>query len=174
MTQFDQRNLSMMMDFYEMTMANGYYAGMPRYRLIWNDVTYMPGEIKAVAYGLDGKVLGEETLCTAGEAASVVLAPESDTLPNDGETFVFVKVTLADANGTPVPRDNRRISFSIEGPGQIVSVGNSDPRGHDSFKVTSSHPLHNGRAGLVLRRMAPGEIKLTASADGLISATKLF
>ena len=156
------------------TMANGYYAGMPRYRLIWNDVTYMPGEIKAVAYGLDGKVLGEETLCTAGEAASVVLAPESDTLPNDGETFVFVKVTLADANGTPVPRDNRRISFSIDGPGQIVSVGNSDPRGHDSFKVTSSHPLHNGRAGLVLRRMAPGEIKLTASADGLISATKLF
>ena len=26
MTQFDQRNLSMMMDFYEMTMANGYFA----------------------------------------------------------------------------------------------------------------------------------------------------
>ena len=25
MTQFDKRNLSMMMDFYEMTMANGYF-----------------------------------------------------------------------------------------------------------------------------------------------------
>ena len=27
MTQFDKRNISMMMDFYEMTMANGYFAG---------------------------------------------------------------------------------------------------------------------------------------------------
>ena len=26
MTQFDKRNLTMMMDFYEMTMANGYFA----------------------------------------------------------------------------------------------------------------------------------------------------
>ena len=25
MTQFDKRNISMMMDFYEMTMANGYF-----------------------------------------------------------------------------------------------------------------------------------------------------
>lgn len=29
MFQFDKRNLSMMMDFYEMTMANGYFAGAP-------------------------------------------------------------------------------------------------------------------------------------------------
>ena len=26
MTQFDKRNISMMMDLYEMTMANGYFA----------------------------------------------------------------------------------------------------------------------------------------------------
>ena len=156
------------------TMAKGYYAGLPRYRLIWNDVAYAPGEIKAVAYGPDGRALGEETLRTAGAAASVVLAPESDALPNDGETLVFVKVTLADANGTPVPRDCRRISFALEGPGRIVSVGNSNPRGHDSFKATASHPLHNGRAGLVLRRTGPGEIRLTASADGLAPATARF
>ncbi len=156
------------------TMANGYYAGMSRYRLIWDDVVYMPGEIKAVAYGADGMALGEETLRSAGAAARVVLAPESDTIPDDGETLVFVKVTLADAHGTPVPRDNRRISFAVAGPGRIVSVGNSNPRGHDSFKYTASHPLHNGRAGLVLRRTAPGEIKLIASAEGLVSAVRSF
>ena len=87
---------------------------------------------------------------------------------------MFVKVTLADANGTPVPRDNRRIAFALEGPGQIVSVGNSNPRGHDSFKDVASHPLHNGRAGLVLRRTGPGEVRLTASAEGLASATATF
>ena len=156
------------------TMADGYYAGMPRYRLMWNDVAYEPGEIKTVAYGSGGEVLGEETLRTAGPAAAVVLSPESDTLPDDGETLVFVKVTLADAKGTPVPRDNRRVSFSIEGPGRIVSVGNSSPRGFDSFKATSSHPLHNGRAGLAVKRTAPGKIVLTASAGGLDPATIRF
>ena len=156
------------------TMADGYYAGMPRYRLMWNDVAYEPGEIKAVAYGSGGEALGEESLHTAGPAAAVVLAPESDALPNDGETLVFVKVTLADADGTPVPRDNRRISFSVEGPGRIVSVGNSNPRGLDPFKAVSSHPLHNGRAGLALKRTGLGEIALAASSDGLAPATVRF
>ena len=156
------------------TMAKGYYAGMPRYRLMWNDVAYEPGEIKAVAYGPGGAVLGKETLRTAGPAAAVVLAPESDTLPNDGETLVFVKVTLADAKGTPVPRDSRRVSFSVEGPGRIVSVGNSNPKGHDSFKATASHPLNNGRAGLAVTRTAPGKIVLRASADGLAPAAIRF
>ena len=95
-------------------------------------------------------------------------------MPNDGRTLVFVRVTLADANGTPVPRDNRRVSFSVEGAGEIVSVGNSDPRGLDSFKDVASHPLHNGRAGLAIRRTGPGEIKLTASADGLAPAVVTF
>ena len=162
------------------TMKHGYYGGLPRYRLVWNDVEWKPGTLKAIAYGpakagsAQPPVIGEETLRTAGAAASVVLAPESDTLPNDGRTLVFVRVTLADANGTPVPRDNRRVSFSVEGPGEIVSVGNSDPRGLDSFKDVASHPLHNGRAGLAIRRTGPGEIKLTASADVLAPAVVTF
>ena len=151
-------------------MKSGYYGGLPRYRLIWKDVEWKPGELKAVAYGQNGTALGEETLRAAGAATSVVLAPESEVLPADGNEPVFVKVTLADANGTPVPRDNRRISFAVEGPGRIVSVGNSNPRGLDSFKDVASHPLHNGRAGLAIRRTGPGEVRLRASADGLAAA----
>lgn len=146
---------------------NGYYGVLPRYRLIWNDVVYQPGEVKVVAYGKDGRMLGEETLRTAGPAAKVVLTPESDALPEGGKELVFVKVTLADAKGTPIPRDNRRVSFTVEGPGEIVSVGNSNPRGLDSFKETASHPLCNGRAGLVLRRTGKGEVTLTVSAEDL-------
>ena len=162
------------------TMANGYYAGMPRYRLIWDDVEWKAGTLKAVAYGTGvaegspSAVLGEETLRTAGAAASVVLSPEPYVLPANRNELVFVKVTLADANGTPVPRDSRRVKFDIEGPGQIVSVGNSNPHGLDSFKDVASHPLHNGRAGLAIRRTGPGEVRLTAAADGLVSAVATF
>lgn len=147
-----------------------YYAIMPRYRLIWENVEWKPGELKAVAYNAAGKKLGEEILRTAGSPARVVLDPESEVLPDDEDEFVFVKVTLADENGTMIPNDRRRVNFKAEGAIEIVSVGNSDPRAHNSFKEVDSHPLFGGRAGLVVRRKGKGSAKLTASVPGLQSA----
>ena len=156
------------------TMADGYYANLPRYRLMWNEVVYQPGEVKVVAYGTDGETLGTEVLRTAGAAERVVLTPESSELPAEKDELVFVKVTLADRDGNAVPRDNRRVSFRVEGPAKIVSVGNSNPRGRESFKATDSHLLHNGRAGLALTRTGPGKVSLVAEADGLRAACATF
>lgn len=146
-----------------------YYEVMRRYRFIWESVPYAAGEIKAVAYGKDGRMLGEQTLRTADAPVRVVVTPEERTAPADGETLVFAAVTLADAKGTPVPNDDRRIGFKVSGPGEIVAVGNADPRGRDSFKKVGSHKLFFGRAGLALRRQkgGTGPIVLTASAEGL-------
>lgn len=40
MTQFDQRNITMMMDFYELTMANGYFANHDKDKRVAFDVFY--------------------------------------------------------------------------------------------------------------------------------------
>ena len=40
MTQFDKRNISMMMDLYELTMANGYFANEKEPRKVVFDVFY--------------------------------------------------------------------------------------------------------------------------------------
>ena len=40
MTQFDQRNISMMMDLYEMTMANGYFSSASKEDRVTFDVFY--------------------------------------------------------------------------------------------------------------------------------------
>ena len=42
-----------------------YYRICKRYRLIWEEVKYVPGELKAVAY-LGGKKIGEDFVRTAG------------------------------------------------------------------------------------------------------------
>ena len=149
----------------------GYYEVLGRYRLMWPDVVYEPGEIVAVAYGKDGKEVAVQRLCTAGEAVRLHLEPESDTLPADGDEFVFVKVTAQDAKGTLVPGAMNLVEFSVAGPGEIVSVGNADPVGHRSFKDVSAHNLHYGVAGLFIRRTGPGEVALCASAEGLKSAS---
>lgn len=152
-----------------------YYGLFKRYRFIFEDVVYEPGELKAVAYRRGAKYL-EESLHTAGKPAAVVLEPEADTLSPDGETYVFAKVTVADGKGVPVPSAKDRISFKLEGPGEILSVGNADPRGYDPFKDTASHPLFFGRAGLVVRRLPgrEGPITLTASAAGMQPASFTF
>lgn len=145
-----------------------YYSVLPRYRLMWNDVPYAPGEVKAVAYGRDGRVLGEKAMRTAGAPTRVVLTPE----PRYGSLCVVV-VTLADRDGTFVPDDSRRVSFAAEGC-EIAAVGNSDPRSFESFKDVSGHSLAFGRAAVYLR-LTPGRpAKLTATADGLAPATVML
>lgn len=143
-----------------------YYSVLPRYRLMWMDVPYEAGEVRAVAYGKDGKALGTQVLRTAGKPVKIVLENECGYPNEHGEYLSVVKVTLADKFGNFVPNDNRRIRFAAEGC-EIAAVGNSDPRGTDSFKEPSSHPLCFGRAAVYLRYSGKDSPKLRATAEGL-------
>jgi len=151
---------------------NPYYDICDTYRLRWLDVAYQPGEIKAVAYK-DGKRIGEQVMRTADKPAAVKLTPEKNKIPTDGESVVFVQVDVVDARGVRDPRATDLIRFSLTGPGQIVAVGNGNPRGLDSFADVAKHPLYFGKAVAVVRRNTgqPGKILLTAAADGLKPAT---
>ena len=153
-----------------------YYALLRRYRFVFDAVTYRPGEIRAVAYDKEGRRINETVLRTAGAPKRLVLEPEAPRLDPDGETFVFVKVTAVDAKGTQLPDAKDDVAFTLEGPGEILAVGNSDARGLKSFKDVSHHPLAFGRAGLFLRRLPgkSGKITLRAAAKGLEPAEAAF
>lgn len=138
--------------------ADDYYHIIGRYRLVWPDVRYEPGEVRVVAYGEDGRVIGHECRRTAERPVRVAMSPECAELP-DGR-LVFVAVSLADRNGTVVPARADRMAFTIDGPGEIVSVGNGNPRGLDSFKDVASHPMFDGRLVLVVRRTGKGSVRL--------------
>ena len=146
----------------------GYYGVLDRYRLTW-EVPYEAGEIKVIAYR-NGRPVGEASRRTAGPAAAVRLVPERAELPVDG--IGFVGVELVDAQGTPLPLAEDRVEFAVEGPGEILAVGNSSEYAGDSFRATGSHPLHFGRAAVVVRRL-PGPatpVVLKASAKGVTAA----
>jgi beta-galactosidase len=155
--------------------SNPYYDVCDTYRLRWLEVPYEPGELKAVAYK-NGATIAERVMKTAGKPVAVRLTPEPTALPADGESVVFVQVDVTDAAGTRDPRATHLIRFSLTGPGEIVAVGNGNPRGLDAFTDTACHPLYFGKAVAVLRRKAgqTGPITLTASADGLAPASFSF
>ena len=146
-----------------------YYKVTERYRIFW-EVPYKPGEIKVVAFR-NGRPIGEDSRKTAHKAAAVKLTPEQLELADD--ELGFVKVELEDDNGTVLPLAKDRVNFKLEGPGEIVAVGNGSHSGLDSFAETSSHPLYYGRALVIVRRTGGSglPLKLTASAPAVRSAT---
>ena len=146
-----------------------YYKVTEHYRLSW-EVPYEPGEIKVMAFR-NGHVIGEDFRKTAYKAAAVRLTPEQTELA-DGE-LGFVKVELEDEDGTVLPLAKDRVNFRLEGPGEIVAVGNGAPNGLDSFSETSSHPLYYGRALVIVRRTGGSglPLKLTASAPSVRPAS---
>ncbi len=138
-----------------------------RYRLMWHDVVYEAGELKAVAYRA-GKVIGEKVLRTAGEAYTLKLTPDRSRLEASGEDLSFILVEAYDKNGNLCPLAEHMINFELKGPGEIAGVGNGNPQSHEPF-VAPYRKLFNGKAMLIVRTITnkPGKITVEASAEGL-------
>ena len=148
---------------------SAYYDVCAKYRLMWFDVPYEPGELKAVAYRGETK-LGETVMRTAGEPAAVKLTVEPK-LTDSPDELVWVQVDVVDAKGVRNPLAMDRVSFKLSGPGKILGVGNGNAHAFEAFTKTDSHPLFYGKAVAVIRRDAPGALSLTVSAPGLAPAT---
>ena len=138
-----------------------YYEVTKRYRLTW-EVPYEPGELKVIV-SKDGHHMGEVVRKTAYRPFSVKLTPDRPSLM-DGD-IQFVKVELVDEDGVVLPLAQDRVTFRLEGPGEILAVGNGSTSGMDSFAATASHPLHYGRAAVVIRRTSGSGLPLVLSAS---------
>jgi beta-galactosidase len=71
-----------------------------------------------------------------------------------------------------VPRSHNRLTFTVEGPGRIVATDNGDPTNFESF-LSPSREAFNGLTLAIVRatRGASGQIRITATADGLRTGT---
>ena len=141
--------------------------GQYEYRIVWNDVTYQPGELKVVAYK-NGHKWATDTVKTTGPAQKLKMEADHAKIKADGSDLSYVTVTVEDKSGLQVPRSKNHIQFSIEGPGEIVATDNGDATSLVSFQ-SKERDAFNGLA-LVIVRSKPGEtgtIVLNAKADGL-------
>lgn len=89
-------------------------------------VTHSPGTLEAVGYKGGKKVL-TDVVKTTGEAAALQMIAHKNTLSADGEDIAVITVEALDKTGRAVPTAGNEISFSIQGPGKIIGVGNGDP-----------------------------------------------
>jgi beta-galactosidase len=100
-------------------------------------VNYEPGTMIARGYKNGKEVLIEKVQTTGGPAA-IELASERSTIQADGEDVSAVTVKVTDSKGRLVPTAGNEITFSLEGPGKIIGVGNGDPSSHEADKFIES------------------------------------
>jgi beta-galactosidase len=144
-----------------------------RFRLMWNDVTYQPGELKAVAYK-EGEKIGEEILKTAGEPYQIRLTPDRTKIKADGADLSYVLVEAVDKDGNVCPLANNKVELSISGAGHIAGVGNGNPQSFDSFQSNYVN-LFYGKAMIIIGSgFEKGDVSLTATSGGLVKDSKLI
>jgi beta-galactosidase len=106
---------------------------------------YQPGVLAARGYTA-GKQIAESRIDSAGEAAALLLIPDRNGIKADGEDVSVITVQVTDNHGVVVPNGSSTISFSLEGPGKIIGVGNGDPSSHEPDRygetVKTSHIEH--------------------------------
>lgn len=141
------------------------------YRIRWDDVKYQVGELKAIAYK-NGKVWAKETIKTTGKASRLLASADRSEIKWDREDLVFVTVKIADQSGLTVPDANNKISFSIEGLGEIVATDNGNPADLISF-ASHEREAYNGMALVIVRAKKgnKGTFTLVVASEGLEKTT---
>ena len=82
-----------------------------RYRLMWMDVPYEPGEVKVVAYDASGKPAEEKVIRTAGKPHHLELVADRTRLSADGKDLAYITVRVVDKDGNLCPADSRMVNF---------------------------------------------------------------
>lgn len=142
-----------------------------RYRLMWDDVVYAPGEIRVVALDAEGKAVAEKTVRTAGEPDHLVLNVDRSTIKADGKDLAYVEVSVADKDGNPCPAETRLVDFKVEGAGSYRAAANGDPTCLDLFHLPQMHLFSGKLTAIVQASEEAGSVTFTASAEGLKPAS---
>ncbi|KAF2032254.1 glycoside hydrolase [Setomelanomma holmii] len=140
--------------------------GTGEYRFRWNDVVYQPGSVRVVTYK-NGTEWATSSVRTTGAVASLRLTPDRQQIAADGADLSFITVEIVDANGDVVRNANDAITFSIEGPGEIVATDNGFEADFVPFASTQRNAFNGFALAIVkAKKEGKGRIKITATAAG--------
>ena len=142
-----------------------------RYRLMWHDAVYQPGEVRVVAYDEQGNPVAEKTVRTAGKPHHIELVTDRSSLLADGKDLAYVTLRIVDKDGNLCPNDGRLVSFKVKGAGKYRASANGDPTCLDLFHKPEMHAFGGMLTVILQSGEKTGEIELQATAKGIKTGT---
>lgn len=147
-----------------------------RARIKWDNITYAPGTLVAVARK-NGKVVARHQLETTGEAVALKLVPDAENWHADGKDLMHVRIYAVDKKGRRVlnVKDAKafdKLTFTVKGDANIVAVDNGNIAsdelhiGKTQLEKTIQRNLFQGSALVILRAGdKPGKIELSVAGE---------
>lgn len=140
-----------------------------RYRLMWKNVIYEPGEVKVVAYDETGTAKAEKIIRTAGKPHHIELVSSRKSLTADGKDLAYVTVRIVDKDGNLCPTDMRLVKFKVKGAGSYKASANGDPTCLDLFHLPQMHAFNGMLTTIVQAGEEKGILELQVTAQGVKS-----
>lgn len=138
-----------------------------RYRLIWDNVKYHPGEITVKAYDAQGNVALTETVKTAGKPHHLELVTDCPSLKANGQDLAYIYVRVVDRDGNLCPTASNLVKFQVQGAGTFRAAVNGDAANLDMFHLPQHHAFNGMLTALVQSTQDAGDITLTAVSGKL-------
>jgi beta-galactosidase len=130
-------------------------------------VSYSAGKLIARCYEGD-KEIASETLTTAGKPTAIRLKADRDRINANKNDLAYINVEIIDDAGNVVPYiDDVLIKYQISGNGNLIGVGNSNPRDMSSFQKPEKKVFQGKGLVIVQPTAKVGDIKIIAKAEGL-------
>lgn len=142
-------------------------SALNRYRLMWMDVVYEPGELKVVALNEDGKALAEKTIRTAGKPYLLKLKADKTHLQADGNDLSYVTVSVVDRDGNECPTATNQLTFKVKGKGSFRAVCNGDATSLEMFHIPTMKLFSGKLVVTVQSSKEAGDIQLVVKGAGL-------
>ena len=145
-------------------------SALNRYRLMWMDVIYEPGELKVVAFDKNGKAVKEKIIRTAGKPYALKLNADVTQLKANGKDLSYVTVSVVDKNGIECPTATNQLQFKVKGKGTFKAVCNGDATSLEMFHLPTMKLFSGKLVVTVQSSKKAGKIKLLVKGDGLKNA----
>jgi beta-galactosidase len=136
-----------------------------RFRLMWNDVVYQPGELKAIAYK-EGVVIGEAIMKTASDAVELRLTPDRKSITSGGMDLSYITIEAFDKDGNLCPLADNKIQISVKGSGKIAGVDNGNPQSMEPFQAESINLFYGKAMVIVSSGFKKGTLEISANSEG--------
>lgn len=150
-----------------------------RYRLMWHDVVYVPGELKVIAYDSCGVPVDEKSVMTSGKPYRIEIVNgrafigehDMPVLTADGKDLAYFTVKVVDRDGNLCPDYSGLLEFEVTGAASYRASANGDPTCLDIFHEPRMHSFGGMLTVIVRAGETSGEAVLKVRGKGLRTGT---
>jgi beta-galactosidase len=133
-------------------------------------VKYEPGEIRAIAYDVDGNKKAEDIRHSFKDSYAITLTPDRPHILANGRDICFVEIGVVDNEGYPVENAMDYIEVNVDNGAYLVGMDNGDSSDYDQYK-TNVRKLFNGKLVVAVQSgINPGKVIISARGNNLKEA----